>query len=137
MLRSVRRSSILAGVLAMSLAGTAAAHECYVAKRSDRGNIQAGSQSKVWFTIGTLADAFGFVAGAVGGPSLDASQTTWAIAQARAAGIPNTLTIFVGTHTIAGGTPAEARGSFDGKGIDYLEGAFPALVGIYFAALEI
>lgn len=135
MFRSVRRSTIIAGILAMSVAGTAAAHECYVANRSDQGNTQAGSNSKVWLSLATLDGAFDFVAQAVAGPALDADQKAWAVAQARAAGIPNTITIFVGNHTIAGGTPAQARGTFDQKGIDYLEGAFPVLVGIYYAAL--
>lgn len=135
MFRSVRRSTILAGLLAMSVAGTAAAHECYVANRSDQGNTQAGSNSKAWLSLATLDSAFDFIAEAVVGPDLDADQKAWAVAQARAAGIPNTITIFVGNHTIAGGTPAQARGTFDQKGIDYLEGAFPVLVGIYYAAL--
>ena len=135
MFRSIRRSAIIAVLLVMSLAGTAAAHECYVANRSDQGNTQAGSNSKAWLTIATLDSAFDFVAQAVAGPALDTVQKAWAVDQARAAGIPNTITIFVGNHTLAGGTPAEARGTFDQKGIDYLEGAFPVLVGIYFAAL--
>ena len=135
MFRSIRRSAIIAVLLVMSLAGTAAAHECYVANRSDQGNTQAGSNSKAWLTIATLDSAFDFVAQAVTGPVLDADQKAWAVDQARAAGIPNTITIFVGNHTLAGDTPAEARGTFDQKGIDYLEGAFPVLVSIYFAAL--
>ena|SRR3990170_525974 len=135
MFRTVRRSSVIAILLVSSVAGTAAAHECYVANRSDQGNIKAGSNSNAWLTIGTLESAFDFVAGAVSGPSLDADQKAWAVSQARAAGIPNTLTIFIGNHTIGAGTPAKARGAFDQKGIDYLEGAFPVLVGIYYAAL--
>lgn len=135
MFRAIRRSTIIAALLVMSLAGTAAAHECYVANRSDQGNTQAGSNSKVWLTLGTLGIAFDFVAQAVEGPVLDADQKAWAVDQARAAGIPNTITIFVGNHTLAGGTPAASRGTFDQKGIDYLEGAFPVLVGIYFDAL--
>lgn len=135
MLRSLRRSTILGAFLALSVAGTAAAHECYVANRSDQGNVQAGSNSKAWLTIATLESAFDYVAGAVGRPALDADQKAWAVAEARAAGIPDTITIFVGNHTIAAGTPAQARGTFDQRGIDYLEGAFPVLVGIYFAAL--
>lgn len=135
MFGTIRRSTIIAGILAMSVAGTAAAHECYVANRSDQGNTQAGSNSKVWLSLATLDSAFDFVAQAVAGATLDADQKAWAVAQARAAGIPNTLTIFVGNHTIAGGTPAQARGTFDQKGIDYLGGAFPVLVGIYYAAL--
>ena len=135
MFRTIRRSTIIAGILAMSVAGTAAAHECYVANRSDQGNTQAGSNSQAWLSLATLDSAFDFIAQAVAGPALDADQKAWAVAQAQAAGIPDTITIFVGNHTIAGGTPAQARGTFDQKGIDYLEGAFPVLVGIYYAAL--
>jgi hypothetical protein len=135
MFRPVRHSLTIAILLVIGVAGTAAAHECYVANRSDQGNTMAGSNSNAWLTIATLESAFDFVAEAVAGPELDADQKAWAVSQARAAGIPNTITIFVGNHTIADGTPAQARGTFDQKGIDYLEGAFPVLVGIYYAAL--
>ncbi|MEO6021197.1 MAG: hypothetical protein ABIP45_13205 [Knoellia sp.] len=49
----------LTAALGMATATTASAHECYIASRSDQGNMQAGMNSKAWFPL-VIADAIGW-----------------------------------------------------------------------------
>lgn len=133
-MRSVLTRAILVGSLAAILVtGTAFGHECFVASRSDTGNLAAGSHSQRWLTVASLEEIFSdpefFEVPLMG------SQLDWAVAAAQAAGLPNELTIFIGNHTIAEGTPAMEKHATDGRGIDHALDWFPVIVGIYEEAL--
>jgi hypothetical protein len=135
-MRRILARSILAGTLIATLgAGTALGHECFIASRSDTGTVTAGTHSRVWLYIGSLPDLFGFLPDETGLPPLSDSQLAWAVDEARAAGMPNEFSVFVGNHTIAEGTPAMGKHAADGKGVDHLGDWFPAAVGIYLDAL--
>lgn len=128
--------SILAGSLAATLlTGTALGHECFVASRSDTGDIAAGSHSKVWFTVATLPEVFTFVGELLELPALSDGQLAWAVEAGRDAGLPNQLTFFVGNHVIAEGTPAMDKHSADGRGIDHAFDWIPVIASIYAEAL--
>lgn len=134
-MRRVLARSILLGSLAATLVSSVAlGHECFIASRSDRGDLAAGSHSQAWLTVATLEDVFGFI-GEEGGTALTPAQMAWAVQTAQAAGLPNQFTIFVGNHTLTEGTPAAERHSANGKGVDHVSDWFPVFVGIYFEAL--
>jgi hypothetical protein len=135
-MRRILVRSILAGTLIATLgAGTALGHECFIASRSDTGNVMAGTHSRVWLHVGSLPDLFGFLADEAGLPALSDSQLAWAVDAARDAGMPNEFSIFIGNHTIAEGTPAMDKHAADGRGVDHLGDWFPAAVQIYTDAL--
>ncbi len=135
-MRRILARSILAGTLIATLgAGTALGHECFIASRSDTGTVTAGTHSRAWVYIGSLSELFGLLADETGLPPLSDSQLAWAVGEARAAGMPNEFSIFIGNHTIAEGTPAMDKHAADGKGVDHLGDWFPAAVQIYTAAL--
>jgi hypothetical protein len=135
MRRVLVRSLLLGSMAATLVSGVALGHECFIASRSDAGDLAAGSHSKVWLTVATLEDVFGFVE-EEGGVALSESQMAWAVNAAREAGLPNQFTIFVGNHTINEGTPAAERHAGDGKGVDHVTNWVPVLIGIYLEALE-
>ena len=137
-MRRILVRSILAGTLIATLgAGTALGHECFIASRSDTGTVMAGTHSRAWLYMGSLPDLFGFVAEepALHLDALSDSQLAWAVGEASAAGMPNEFSIFVGTHTIAEGTPAMVKHAADGKGVDHIDDWFPAIICIYTEAL--
>jgi len=135
-MRRMLAGLILAGTLIATLgAGTALGHECFIASRSDTGNVTAGTHSRVWLYVGSLPTLFGFLADDAGLPPLTDSQLAWAVDEARAAGMPNEFSIFIGNHTIAEGTPAMDKHGADGKGVDHLGDWFPKAFLIYMDAL--
>lgn len=134
MRRVLARSLLLGSMTAALVSGVALGHECFIVSRSDTGDIAAGSHSRVWLTVATLEDVFGFI-GEEGGTALSESQLAWAVNAAQEAGLPNQFTIFIGTHTINEGTPAAERHSANGKGVEHVTDWFPVLVAIYFEAL--
>jgi len=135
-MRRILARSILAGTLIATLgAGTALGHECFIASRSDTGNVSAGTHSRVWLHVGSLPDLFGFIAEDPSVPALSDDQLAWAVEAASAAGLPNEFSIFVGTHTIAEGTPALEKHAANGKGVDHIEDWFPTVIDIYMEAL--
>jgi len=131
MRRAFARSIVVGTLAATMFTGTALAHECFVISRSDTGDIAAGGHSQVWATLGTLEDLFGFVGDFLGLPPLSDAQLAWAVDAAVEAGLPSQLTIFVGKHTIAEGTPAMEMHAADGQGVDHIYDWGPVLVGIY------
>jgi hypothetical protein len=132
--RVLTRSIVLGSLAATMLAGTALGHECIVISRSDTGNVAAGAHSARWETVATIESLFTdpFLVPV----PLEGAQLDWAVEAAREAGLPETLTIFVGAKTIADGTPAMERHSRDGKGIDHAFDWFPTIIAIYEQALE-
>ena len=131
--RILRSVALALGLLATT-AGAASAHECFNISRSDRGNESASLHSNKWVSIGTLTELFSTPPDP-SVPALTPSQVAWAVAASKAAGLPDSITVFIG-HTIADGTPAKARHGSDGRGIDYLDDWFPVLIEIYFQALQ-
>ena len=130
----ILRSTALALGLLVATAGAASAHECFNISRSDRGNDSVFAHSNNWVSIGTLTELFSTPPDP-SVPALTPDQVAWAVEQAKAAGLPDSITVFIG-HTLAEGTPAKARHGGDGRGIDYLDDWFPILIGIYVQALE-
>lgn len=135
MRRFIARSVLIASIAAGTISGTALGHECFVVSRSDTGDIAAGSHAQVWETLGTLEDLFGFVGSFLGLPPLSDTQMAWAVKAAEDAGLPAQLTIFVGNHTLAEGTPAMEMHAAHAQGIDHVFDWGPVLIGIYFDAL--
>jgi hypothetical protein len=135
MRRLIARSVLIASIAAGSLSATAFGHECFVVSRSDTGDIAAGSHAQVWATLGTLEDLFGFVGSFLGLPPLSDTQMAWAVDAAEDAGLPAQLTLFVGNHTLAEGTPAMEMHAADGTGVDHVFDWGPVLIDIYLEAL--
>jgi hypothetical protein len=106
MLRVIARSVLIASIAAGTLSATALGHECFVISRSDTGDIAAGSHAKVWATLGTLEDLFGFVGSFLGLPPLSDTQLAWAVEMHAA----------------------------DGTGVDHVIDWFPVLIDIYLDA---
>jgi hypothetical protein len=127
------RSLGLALTLTLAVSGVASAHDCFNISRSDQGNASVFEHSPNWVSIGTLTELYSTPPDP-SIPALTPSQVEWAVSAAKAAGVPESITVFV-RHTIGGGTSAEARNGGDGSGIDYLEAWFPILIDIYLSAL--
>jgi hypothetical protein len=127
------RSLGLALTLALAGSGVAMAHDCFNVSRSDQGNRSVFEHSPNWVSIGTLTELFSTPPDP-SVPALTPSQVEWAVATAKAAGAPDSITVFI-RHTIGEGTPAEARSGGDGHGIDHLDAWFPILIDIYIRAL--
>ena len=131
------RRTIAASVLAIAVLGGSSSavfgHECIIANRSDQGNAGA-LHSKVWVPL-TLADIFGFIHGAVGGPALTPAQIDWAVAEAVDQGLPANGWVVNGKVTIGAGSSNPNLSN--GRGLDHLSIVHGEhIVGIYFAALE-
>jgi hypothetical protein len=137
MRRLIARSVLVASIAAGLVSGTALGHECFVVSRSDTGDIAAGSHAQAWETLGTLEDLFGFVGSFLGLPPLSDTQLAWAVDAAEDAGLPAQLTLFVGNHTLAEGTPAMEMHSADGTGVDHIFDWGPVLIDIYLEALTL
>ena len=128
-------------ILALTTYAPALAHECFIASRSDVGNMAAGTNSQNWVYVGTLADVFGFI-GDDAGQALSPSQLEWAVATAQTAGLPNSFAVFINPHVgkgsgvLQGGTPNDGSAKMaDGKGVDHIFDWFPTLFSIYAEAL--
>jgi hypothetical protein len=132
--RIISSASLGLGIL-IATAGVASAHECFNASRSEQGNDSAAAHSQTWVSIGTLEELFSEPPDP-SLPALSPDQVEWAVSAAMAAGAPNTITVFAGTHTLAAGTPAMARQASNSHGVDYLTAWFPTLIDIYIAALD-
>lgn len=130
----ILRSSALALALTVVTVGTAAAHECFNISRSDRGNAAVFEHSPNWVSIGTLSELYSTPPDP-SLPALTPAQVEWAVAEAKALGLPDSITIFTG-HTLADGTPALARHGGDGRGIDSFVDWLAPLIDIYIRALE-
>jgi hypothetical protein len=99
-------------IFAVTGAGAALAHECYNASRSAKGN-EGADHSPMWETINLE-----MLAADIG---LDEAQTEAFLASADEAGVPFSVTIFVGKKTIGQNGAAFTQGdqAIDGKGIDH------------------
>ncbi len=84
---SIRRglaASLLAGTMLIGTAGVALGHECVISSRSAQGDAGALHSGR-WVRL-SLADVYGFINEAVGGPALTASQIEWAVGESIEAG---------------------------------------------------
>lgn len=119
------KSVALTAALGLATATTAAAHECYNASRSDKGNEMAGSKSQAWFTL-HLTD---IVADEIAGGMYDQATGKCLLKEWAAAGLPESFTIKIraGKDGVVGGPNND-----DGKGIDHAFAAFgDDIVGAY------
>ncbi|MFC7489409.1 MULTISPECIES: hypothetical protein [unclassified Knoellia] len=112
----------MTAAIGLATATTAAAHECYNASRSDKGNTQAGANSNAWFTL-VVADAIG---GDVADGVLTPEQGECVLAAYEASGAPSSFTIktVAGKDGVVGG-PNNA----DGHGIDHVFAAYGDVIG--------
>ena len=132
---SVRRNTLrtIGGVAAtaaifISSAGSAFAHECFVANRSDQGDAAVAAHSRAWTSF-TLDDVLRVFIGIT-----DEDVIACVKAGAPAAGVPD---LFVVGDKQARGTdgvimennPNLADKATDGKGIDHAEEAYEAKIG--------
>jgi hypothetical protein len=113
-----------AGVAAFVLAaGTASAHECYVASRSAQGNAGA-AHSQAWYTF-SVEDF------ANSGEEFPASIADCFLEHWYAGGGPASFTIHVkganGTDGVLAEPSKQDKG--DGRGIDHIEEAYGELFG--------
>jgi hypothetical protein len=130
----ILRSSGLAFALAVLTAGGVSATDCFNNSRSNQGNLSVSAHSPNWVSIGTLTELYSTPPDP-SIPALTPSQIEWAVSEALAAGIPDSITLFI-RDVLAEGTPASARLGANGRGIDYLSGWFPTLIDIYLRALQ-
>ena len=132
--KSLATLALTAGLVAAS-AGTASAHECYVAKRSDAGNAGA-SHSANWYTL-KLSDLYADAHNFLGGEALTADQLQLALGMAAEQGLPSSFTLFE-RFTLPKSTAelaAVSSKAADGKGIDHFFVKYgDQLVGIFYAA---
>lgn len=126
------RSVALAAALGLATASTAAAHECYNASRSDKGNEKAGANSNAWFTL-VVAD---IIAEEVEAGLYDAATGDCIIGAYEATGAPSSFTIKVigGKDGLLAGGVTNHEILSNGKGIDHAFAAFGGdIVGSYAA----
>lgn len=119
------KSVALTVALGLATATTAAAHECFNASRSDRGNQMAGSKSNAWFTL-HVADV---IAEEVESGLYDAETGECIIDAYDATGAPASFTIKTraGKDGVVGGPNAG-----DGHGIDHVFAAYgDSIIGAY------
>ena len=120
------KSVALTAALGLATATTAAAHECYNASRSDKGNEMAGTKSNTWFTL-HIAE---IIAEEVAEGLYDEETGECVLAALEDAGVPSSFTIKVvaGKDGVIGGGNID-----DGRGIDHI---FPAYGGAIFGAYD-
>jgi hypothetical protein len=127
-------STVLAGGLLVGSAGAASAHECFVANRSERGNLAASSHSENWYLL-TLEELFASAHFFLPVEELSAEQLDEALAMAEAQGIPLSFTLFE-RFTIPRSVDelTASPKSGDGKGIDHFFQAYgDQIIGIVLA----
>lgn len=121
MLRTTLTTAALTAGLVVGTAGAASAHECFVAKRSDKG-AAAATHSSNWYRL-TLAELYGHT-------TLDTDAQALAVERAVAAGVPSSFTLFE-RHTIPVSAEEWSGRSVDGKGVDSFFAAYgETLIGI-------
>lgn len=120
------KSVALTAALGLATASTAAAHECFNANRSEKGNTMAGSKSQAWFTL-VVAD---IIAEEVEDGMYDEAAGECVLAELDASGVPESFTIKIraGKDGVIGGGNVD-----DGHGIDHI---FPAYGGAILGAYD-
>jgi len=147
MLKRLGRASVLALALTTMTAGATLAHECYVANRSSKGNVAAGTHSKAWIYV-DLAGLAAFLSDPTDPealPPLSEAQLAYFVERAQELGVPSDIGLFIGGRPKTGGfTIAGQAAGFvnNGKGADGsgMEHFFAAhiedVIAAYLEALE-
>ena len=122
-LRRVVLGATLASIATLSIAGAAAAHECYNASRSERADANAASKSAAWTWASEVLVAFVIpeIVGDADGLTPDQLAEALAIIEAeRAAGVDvyDLDRALLGRATAASGAFGKAQSS-DDRGIDH------------------
>lgn len=131
-----RVGAVVAGTAAfvMAGAGSAWAHDCFNASRSDTGNAAAGSHSQAWFTL-VITDA---IADDVANGLYSQAQGECIYAAWRAGGGPVSITFHVKGANGQDGVLAEHNPNdglmTNGRGVDHFEEAYGGLIASSFAA---
>jgi len=124
------KSVALTAALGLATATTAAAHECYNASRSDKGNEMAGTKSNTWFTL-VVAD---IIEEEVGEGLYDAATGECILDAYEESGAPSSFTIKIvgGKDGLLAGGVTNHEILSNGTGIDHVFAAYgDAIVGAY------
>ena len=119
MLRKTFVTAALTTGLVLGSAGVAAAHECFIAQRSDTGST-AATHSDNWHLL-TLTDLFSDLPPFL--PQRTPAQVERAVELAEAQGIPSSVALF-GKQTIPVSQDEWSPKSGDGKGVDHFFTAY-------------
>lgn len=119
----------LTAALGLATASTAAAHECYIASRSDQGDMMAGANSKAWYPL-VVADV---IAEEVAMGMYDAETGECILEEYADAGGPATFVIKVvgGKDGLLAGGVTNPELLANGTGVDHI---FPAYGAAIFGA---
>jgi hypothetical protein len=133
---SLSRAALLAGILALTLATSVFAHDCFNASASAQGNLSKAQNSQAWVLAVDVRQLIatgssGFVTGA---PVLNACQQTVFLAAYAQSGFPLVFTLGAKQAQGTGGVIAANNPNMttklggNGKGIDHFEAIQAALV---------
>jgi hypothetical protein len=132
----VRAATVVAAAAALVTvsAGSAWAHDCFNASRSDTGNAAAGSHSQAWFTL-AISDA---VAEDVANGLYTEEQGVCVYQAWLDGGGPVSVTFHVKGANGSGGILAENNPNegllSNGRGIDHFSAAYADLIATAFSA---
>lgn len=130
-IRSIGRASLVAGVLALALTGSALAHDCYNASASAQGALSKAENSQAWILAADVREII-----ATGGsgffpvgsfPVLDACQQQAFLAEWATTGLPLVFTTAAKQAVGQQGVIAENNPNMsttlggNNKGIDHFE----------------
>lgn len=124
------KSVALTAALGLATATTAAAHECYNASRSDKGNEMAGTKSNTWFTLVPSS----IIAEEIDAGMYDEATGDCILAEWEAGGLPESFVIKVvgGKDGLLAGGVTRHELLHDGNGIDHAFAAYgDVIVGGY------
>jgi hypothetical protein len=138
--RPLKTASVLSGVLALALAGSVFAHDCYNASASAQGALSKAEHSSTWVLaadvreiISTGGSGF-FPAGSF--PVLDACQQQVFLASYAQTGLPLVFSTANGQAVGQGGTIADHNPNMtagglasNNKGIDHFEATVNVIMG--------
>lgn len=138
--RSLRRATILAGILVLTLATSVFAHDCFNASASAQGNLAKAEHSQTWVLAVDVREliATGSSGFFTGGPVLNDCQQAVFLATYAQSGLPLVFTTAGKQAVGQGGVIAENNPNMattlggNNKGIDHFEIVGPAI----FAALN-
>lgn len=130
--RTLRRAALVTGATVTTFAltaGSAMAHECYIADQSAKGAQAAGTHSQVWFHIDVVSEFLG--------DDPDPELETCFREGLEEAGVPASLAIMGKTPpphegVLGSKNPHAETKAGDGQGIDHVfsSGQFDTIVGV-------
>jgi hypothetical protein len=127
-IRSLSRATILAGILAVTLATSVFAHDCFNASASAQGNLTKAQNSQAWFLIGDVRELIATgSSGVLTGQLLNECQQAAFLATWAQSGLPLVFTTATKQAVGQGGVIAENNPNMattlggNNKGIDHFE----------------